>query len=517
MEKEKKGIIQRMLNWVEKVGNKLPHPVIIFIIMALIIIVVSEILTRMGVTSSYFDARENTERTIQAVSLMNADGLRYIFNTATKNFTNFAPLGTVLVTMLGVGVAEHSGLIGTALKKLMSKVPGSLLTAVVVFAGIISNIASDAGYVVVIPLGAIMFAGARRHPIAGLAAAFAGVSGGFSANIMFGPTDALLGGITNAALTSAGIDYSVNITANWYFLIVSTILLTIVGTIVTERIVEPHLGRFEGSYAEHQDEPITPLENQALKHGGWALLISAIVTFLMVNPWFGPMNEVDSEGVRTIQPFLNNGIIFLVLLLFAVPGYFYGRKAGTINDSNELIGTMTEAMKSMAGFIVLAFFAAQVIEYFSYSNIGILLATSGAEFLEAANFTGIPLILAFILLTAFINLFIGSASAKWAILAPIFIPMFFTIGLSPEMTQMAYRVADSSTNIISPLMNYFAMILVFMQRYDKKAGLGTLISVMIPFSMAFLIFWTILLIIWYYFQIPLGPDAPVLLSMMMGL
>lgn len=229
------------------------------------------------------------------------------------------------------------------------------------------------------------------------------------------------------------------------------------------------------------------------------------------------MNEVDSEGVRTIQPFLNNGIIFLVLLLFAVPGYFYGRKAGTINDSNELIGTMTEAMKSMAGFIVLAFFAAQVIEYFSYSNIGILLATSGAEFLEAANFTGIPLILAFILLTAFINLFIGSASAKWAILAPIFIPMFFTIGLSPEMTQMAYRVADSSTNIISPLMNYFAMILVFMQRYDKKAGLGTLISVMIPFSMAFLIFWTILLIIWYYFQIPLGPDAPVLLSMMMGL
>lgn len=284
MEKEKKGIIQRMLNWVEKVGNKLPHPVIIFIIMALIIIVVSEILTRMGVTSSYFDARENTERTIQAVSLMNADGLRYIFNTATKNFTNFAPLGTVLVTMLGVGVAEHSGLIGTALKKLMSKVPGSLLTAVVVFAGIISNIASDAGYVVVIPLGAIMFAGARRHPIAGLAAAFAGVSGGFSANIMFGPTDALLGGITNAALTSAGIDYSVNITANWYFLIVSTILLTIVGTIVTERIVEPHLGRFEGSYAEHQDEPITPLRikrssmeaghfsSQRSLHSSWSTL-----------------------------------------------------------------------------------------------------------------------------------------------------------------------------------------------------------------------------------------------------
>lgn len=513
MEQEKKGFVQRALDGVERVGNKLPHPVFVFIILGIIIVLIAELLARMGVQMTYYDAKENVDKTIGAVSMLNGAGLRHVFNTATANFTGFAPLGTVLVTMLGVGVAENSGLIGTALRKLMAKVPNSLLTAVVVFAGIISNIASDAGYVVVIPLGAIMFAGARRHPIAGLAAAFAGVSGGFSANLIFGPTDALLGGITNAALASVGETYEVAITGNWYFIIASTFLLTILGTIITEKVVEPHLGKFEGDYSKHEGEKITPIENKGLRNAGIALLLTLVVTFLMVNPWFGPMNELNPEtNQMTLQPFLNKGIIFLVLLLFAIPGYFYGRTVKTINNSNELVGTMTEAMKSMAGFIVLAFFAAQIISYFSYTNLGLMIATGGANFLKATNINGIPLLFGFILLSSFINLFIGSASAKWAILAPIFVPMFMGIGLSPEMTQMAYRVADSSTNIISPLMNYFAMILVFMQRYDKKSGIGTLISVMLPYSIAFLIGWSIVLFIWYTLRIPLGPDAPVLLS-----
>lgn len=518
MEKQKKSFVQRSMDVVERVGNKLPHPVFVFIFLAIIIIIVAEILARAGVQMTYFDARENAETTVGAISMLNPEGLRHIFNTATANFTGFAPLGTVLVTMLGVGVAENSGLIGSALRKLMSKVPNSLLTAVVVFAGIISNIASDAGYVVVIPLGAIMFAGARRHPIAGLAAAFAGVSGGFSANLMFGPTDALLGGITNAAIESAGGDYLVQITGNWYFIMVSTVILTIVGTLVTEKIVEPHLGKFQGNFDEHAEEDLTPIENKGLRNAGIALLISLIVTFLMVNPWFGPMNEIDPDtGQQTLQPFLSTGIIFLVLLLFAIPGYFYGRTVKSINNSNELVETMVEAMRSMAGFIVLAFVAAQVISYFSYTNLGLLIANGGANFLEATGINGIPLLIGFILLSAFINLFIGSASAKWAILAPIFVPMFMGIGLSPEMTQMAYRVADSSTNIISPLMNYFAMILVFMQRYDKKSGIGTLISVMLPYSIAFLVFWSVLLFIWYTIGLPLGPDAPVHISALMQL
>lgn len=513
---EKKSWFQKFLDWVERVGNKLPHPVVVFMILSAIIMIISEIVYRTGVSVTYFDAKANKEATVHAVSLLNAEGLRYIFNSATSNFTGFAPMGTVLVTMLGVGVAEWTGLIGTALRKLIAKVPHSLLTMVIVFAGIISNIASDAGYVVVVPLGAIMFAGARRHPIAGLAAAFAGVSGGFSANLMFGPTDALLSGITNAALKSANNAYEVGITSNWYFLIASTILLTIVGTIITERVVEPHLGEFHGDYEEHQAEALTEVEERGLGHAGLTLLACLAVVAVLVNPWFGPLQSIDPEtGQKTLQPFMNTGILLLVFLLFAIPGYVFGKTTGKIKNSNDFVESMTEGMRAMSGFIVMAFFAAQLIAYFSYTNLGIILAHSGASFLKNNNISGIPLILAFILFSGFINLFIGSASAKWAILAPIFVPMFIAINLSPEMTQMAYRIADSSTNIISPLMNYFAMILVFMQRYDKKSGIGTLISTMLPYSMAFLVFWTLLLLVWYALNLPLGPGAPITMSMIL--
>ncbi len=449
MEKKKKGT-GGFLGWVERTGNKLPHPVIIFILFAALIIVVSEIAARTGAGASYFDAKAGKDVTVKAISLLNKDGLNYIFNNAAKNFTNFAPLGTVLVAMLGVGVAEWTGLIGSALKKLISMVPAVLLTAVVVFAGICSNIASDAGYVVVIPLGAIVFAAAGRHPVAGLAAAFAGVSGGFSANIIFGPTDALLAGITNAALKSAGIAYEVSITGNWYFILISTFLLTLVGTVVSEKIVEPLLGKYTGDYMHHSEE-LTPEENRGLRNAGYALLIIlALLLFMTVpkNGLFRTLNE--STGQMTIEAFLNKGLIFFIFIFFAIPGIVYGRATGKIKDSGDFVTGMTEAMKTMASFIVLAFFAAQVIDYFSYTNLGLILAGNGADFLERIGFTGIPLIIAFILLTAFINLFIGSASAKWAILAPIFVPIFFKLGLTPELTQIAYRVADSSTNIISP-------------------------------------------------------------------
>ncbi|MGX7109142.1 AbgT family transporter [Facklamia miroungae] len=514
----KKSFVQRSLDWIEKVGNKLPHPVVIFIILSIITILVSEWVYRAGVSVEFFDAKANETTTINAISLFNSEGLYYIFQSAVSNFTGFAPMGTVLVTMLGVGVAEWSGLIGSALTKLILKVPNSLLTMVIVFAGIISNIASDAGYVVVVPLGAIMFAGARRHPIAGLAAAFAGVSGGFSANLMFGPTDALLSGITNVALNSSGNPYEVSINGNWYFLIVSTFVLTIVGTLITEKVVEPHLGAYHGDFNEHEASELSLKEEKGLKNAGIALLLSLVVAFLLMNPWFGPFQTIDPEtGQKTLQPFMNSGLLFMVFLLFAVPGYVFGKTTGKIKDSNDFVESMIEAMRSMAGFIVMAFFASQLIAYFSHSNLGIILASKGADFLQNQNISGIPLILAFIIFSAFINLFIGSASAKWAILAPIFVPMFIAINLSPEMTQMAYRVADSSTNIISPLMNYFAMILVFMQRYDKKSGIGTLISTMLPYSIAFLIFWSVLLIIWYALNIPLGPGAPVQVSMIQPL
>lgn len=495
------------LGAVENLGNKLPHPVVIFILLALLIIVISEITARMGVNETFFDPRTNEQVTTTAVSLMNKEGLAYIFNNATRNFTGFAPLGTVLVAMLGVGVAEWSGLIGNTLKKLIRSVPTSLLTAVVVFTGIISNIASDAGYVVVIPLGAIVFAGAGRHPIAGLAAAFAGVSGGFSANLLIGPTDALLTGITNAALESANIDYTMSVTGNWYFMIVSTFILTIVGTMITTRVVEPRLGKYTGEYMP-DDEPLTDLENKGLRNAGLALLaLIAVMAFLMV-PENGALRALDeTTGQMTLDNFLSNGLIFAIFFLFTIPGLAYGATVGKIKDSNDFVESMTQSMRSMGGYIVLAFFAAQFINYFSYTNLGTILSVRGAEFLESVGFTGLPLVISFVVLAAFLDLFLGSASAKWAIMAPIFVPMMYNLGLTPELTQIAYRIADSIVNIITPLMSYFAMILVFMKRYDKRSGLGTLISTMLPYSIAFFIAWVILLIIWYYAGIPVGPDA----------
>lgn len=496
-----------LLGSIEELGNKLPHPVVIFVILALIIIVISEITARAGINASYFDPRTNEDVTTYAVSLMNKKGIAYIFNNATSNFTGFAPLGTVLVAMLGVGVAEWTGLIGDTLKKLIRSVPTRLLTAVVVLAGIVSNIASDAGYVVVIPLGAIVFAGAGRHPIAGLAAAFAGVSGGFSANLIIGPTDALLTGITNAALESANIDYSMSVTGNWYFMIASTVILTIVGTWVTTKIIEPRLGQYNGEYMP-DDEPLTDLENKGLRCAGIALLIFIVIMAVMLIPENGALRALDeASGQMTMDYFLSNGLIFAIFFLFAIPGLVYGMTIGKIKSSHDFVESMTESMKSMGSYIVLAFFAAQFINYFSYTNLGTILSVEGAEFLENIGFKGLPLIISFIVLAAFLDLFMGSASAKWAIMAPIFVPMMFNLGLTPELTQIAYRIADSIVNIITPLMSYFAMILVFMKRYDKRSGLGTLISTMLPYSIAFFISWVLLLVIWYFTSIPIGPDA----------
>ncbi|MBG9984892.1 AbgT family transporter [Aerococcaceae bacterium DSM 111022] len=525
-QKNKQGEIKQQSNsgwlgFIERAGNALPHPVVIFLILAAIIILVSELTYRMGLSVEFYDSRAGETVEIVARSLFNAEGLAYIFNNAVKNFTGFAPLGTVLVAMLGVGVAEWTGLLGNAIKKVVHSVPRSLLTATVVLVGIVSNIASDAGYVVVIPLGAAVFAGAGRHPIVGLAAAFAGVSGGFSANLIVGPTDALLSGLTNAALQSAGIDYTVSVTGNWYFMIASTVLLTIIGTWVTEKVIAPRFADYNPANAEEADgeneidkvgQELTDLENRGLRNAGIALLILAVIMAFLMVPENGALRALDeSTGQMTLSNFLSNGLIFAIFLLFAIPGIVYGKTVGKINSSDDFVEGMTQSMRSMAGYIVLAFFASQFINYFSYTNLGTILSVNGANFLESIGFTGIPLILAFIILGAFLDLFLGSASAKWAIMAPIFVPMMFQLGLTPELTQMAYRIADSVVNIITPLMSYFAMILVFMKRYDKNSGLGTLISTMLPYSIAFLISWSLLLVVWYYLGIPLGPGAPIVL------
>ena len=495
------------LAWVEKVGNALPHPAMIFVIMIVILAIIAQICYMNNVTVDFFDAREGEVVQIEAVSLLNAEGIRNFFQTAVTNFTGFAPLGTVLVAMLGVGVAEYAGFFDAGLKKLLSNVPSVVLTATIVFVGIISNIASDAGYVVVIPLGAMIFLTAGKHPIAGLAAAFAGVSGGFSSNLLFGPTDALLSGLTNEALKAANINATVDVTGNWYFLIASTFFLTLIGTLVTELVVIPNLGEYKSISTEDTNSEVSELEKKGLKRAVIALLIYLIILGFMMFPENAILKEADDYGKVNINNFLQHGLIPALLLLFLIPGVVYGKVVGTIKDSNDLVKAMTKSMESMGGYLVLAFFAAQFVALFAYSNLGTILSVNGANFLNNIGLKGIPLIILFVILTGFLNLFIGSASAKWAIMAPIFVPMFFEIGLSPELTQMAYRVADSSTNIISPLMSYFAMIVVFMQKYDGDRGLGTLISTMLPYSISFLAFWTVLLIIWMSLGLPLGPGA----------
>ncbi|WP_317366570.1 AbgT family transporter [uncultured Tyzzerella sp.] len=507
----KVSFFNKFLNGVEIAGNKLPHPVTLFAILALIIVVLSAICEAFGVSATgeimNTKTMEIEEKTITAVSLLSGEGISYMITNAISNFTGFAPLGVVLVTMLGVGCAEGSGYIAASMKKLISKTPARLITPVVVFLGVISNVASDVGYVVLVPIGAIVFMAYKRHPLAGLAAAFAGVSGGFSANLLIGTVDALLASISTEAAAILNPTYEVGATANWFFMFVSTFLIVIIGTFVTDKIVEPRLGSFETT-DESIDKAteLTPKESKALTVAN----ISLLVYILLIIIWAIPKNSLlrnPENGSLISKSLLINGIIVFITIGFFIPSVIYGRMSGTYKNEKDIGNQLSKNMESMGSYIALTFVAAQFINYFSYTNLGSILALKGADFLGNIGFTGAPLMIVFILLTAFINLFMGSASAKWTILAPIFIPMFMQLGYSPELTQVAYRIGDSTTNIISPLMVYFAMIVVFAKKYDKKSGIGTLISIMLPYSIMFLIGWTILLVIWMLLGLPLGPGV----------
>lgn len=513
MKKKRKSLFWKFLDGVEKVGNRMPHPVTIFAILCVIVAVVSHITALAGITVSYQGVDPKTfkagEVTVKAISLLNPEGIRYIFTSAVTNFTSFAPLGTVLVAMLGVGVAEETGLISTSLRKLVLSTPKTLITIVVVFAGVMSNIASDAGYVVLVPLGAIIFASVGRHPIAGLAAAFAGVSGGFSANLMIGTIDPLLAGISTEAAHLFRSDVSVTATSNLYFMIVSTFVITALGAFVTEKIVEPRLGEYKGSHTEIVED-ITSDEKRGLKYALIAMILFIIGMVLLTAPANAILRDPKTGDILGHSPFMNS-IVLIIALFFLVPGVAYGIGAKTIKSDKDIVNGMSKAMSTMGSYLVLAFVASQFVAYFSYTKLGTIIAVKGADALEAAGLKGITLILMFVLLTAFINLFMGSASAKWAIMAPIFVPMFMKAGFAPEFTQVAYRIGDSTTNIISPLMNYFAVIVAFASKYDEDSGIGTLISTMVPYSIIFLIGWSILLIIWYFAGWPIGPGAQIFL------
>ncbi len=506
MAKQKKSFVDRFLSLVEKVGNAMPHPATLFLIFALATIIISWI-------ASLFDihvTHPGTGEIVTPFSLISVEGLHKIISNMVSNFTSFAPLGTVLVAMLGIGIAESSGLIGTALRLMVISAPKNLLTFVIVFAGILSNTASEVGYVLLVPLGAIIFLAAGRHPIAGMAAAFAGVSGGYSANLLLGTIDPLLAGLSEEAAHIIQPGYQVNAAANYFFMFVSTFFIAIAGTWVTEKLVAPRLGDYKGEEKPEEIRPLTTDEKRGLWFATASQVLFAIFILLGLIPQNGFLrNPVDGSILHS--PFMD-GIVAFIFLIAAVSGIAYGIGAKTLKNDNDVMKGMAKSMETLAIYIVLTFFAAQFVAYFKWTNLGLIFAIEGANILKSSGLGHIPLMLAFIVLSAIINLFMGSASAKWAIMAPVFIPMFMLLGYSPELVQATYRVGDSVTNIISPMMSYFALIVAFMEKYDKKAGIGTVISTMLPYTVVFFIVWSILLVVWLLLGLPLGPDAPLYLE-----
>jgi aminobenzoyl-glutamate transport protein len=495
-----------ILNTIERVGNRLPHPIFIFIFMALLVVVFSVFSAGTEVV------HPGTGEVKVVQSLLSRDGIVWILSSMVSNFTKFPPLGMVLVMMIGLGLAEETGLLRAVIRKMIVGAPKHLVTFIIVFSGVMGNIAGSATFVVIPPLGGMIFKALNRHPMAGIAAGFAGVAAGLSANLLITPTDVLSAGITEKAAQIIDATLLVHPAVNWYFMIASTIVLSIIGTLVVEKIVEPRLGKYDESFANLEDHSgnvelvnITDDEKKGLRNAGIAtILYVALIAFMVV-----PQNALlrhPETGTIVPSPFLSS-MISILFFWFIIIALAYGYGAKTIRCSDDIVKHMTESMKSFAGFIVLCFFAAQFVEFFAYTNLGLLLSVKGADFLKTTGFVGAPLIIGFVILVALINFLIGSSSAKWALLAPIFVPMFMQVDLSPALTQAAYRISDSVTNSISPLEPFMPYIIVLAQRYDKRSGLGTVISAMIPLALAFLISWTGLLLIWYFANLPLGPGA----------
>lgn len=498
----------KSLNLIELVGNKLPHPATLFLLLALLVIVLSWVASLMNLQVYHpIDGR-----LVVVNNLLSSDGIRWIYTNILDNFLQFPPLGYVLVVMVGIGVAEGSGLITVLIRALVLSSPPRLVTMAILTAGIVSTLAIEAGYVVLIPLSAMIFHALGRHPIAGLAAAFCGVSGGFSATFFISSTDTILAGITESAAQMIIPELALTPALNFYFMFISSFLVIAVGVFVTERIVEPRLGAYNGNTARMPVNQLTAIEKKGLRWAGFGLLGIGVLLALSIIPEWGIFRNPQT-GEALNSPFFN-GIIVGILLMFLVPGLFYGIAVGTIKNDKHVMKFMTQTMSGMAGYIVLVFFAAQFIYFFNYSNLGIIIAINGAYGLQSVGFTGFILIMSFVALSGFTNLFMGSASAKWAIMAPVFVPMFMLLdpAYHPALTLAAFRVGDSVTNIITPMMSYFALIVTFAQKYDEKYGIGTIISTMLPYSVLLFIAWSLLLLVWMWIGIPLGPGGPIFMN-----
>ncbi|MBA3640494.1 MAG: AbgT family transporter [Acidobacteriota bacterium] len=495
-------MLDRLLNVIERAGNKLPDPAILFVLALLLVWVFSALLAPVA----FGEIDPRNQQPLRVQNLLTGAALAAFLANMVSVFVNFPPLGIVLVAMLGVGVAEHVGFIGAGLKAMLHITPRALLTPMLILVACLSHTATDAGYVLVIPLGGIIFYTAGRHPLAGIAAAFAGVSGGFSANFIPSGIDPLLQGFTQTAAQLIDPNRLVNPLSNWYFSSASTFLIVLLGWYLTDRIVEPRVAALgiDGDTADMPKlEPLSRAESRGLAVGGITLGAGLVLLTLWALPATSPLRAPDGQLTVFTAPLMRS-IVPLIFLLFLVPGVAYGIAAGTVKTAKDVVTGMSKAMSGMGYYIVMAFFAALFTDAFGRSNLGALFALKGATFLQTLQMPGQVTIVGIIMVTAMVNLLIGSASAKWALLAPIFVPMLMQVGLAPELTQAAYRVGDSTTNIITPLMPYFPLVVVYCQRYVKNAGIGTVASMMLPYSGVFIVTWTIFLLLFWAAGIPLG-------------
>lgn len=497
----------RFLDIVERGGNKLPQPVTLFFILMFVVLFLSWIFGGVSVPHP-----ANADEKINVVNLLSREGFQMIMTRMVSTFALFPPLGLVLVVMLGIGVAEYTGMFKVGLRLFVSKVPKSIITFSIVVAGMVSSVAADAGYVVLIPLGGAIFMSMGRHPLAGIAAAFAGVSGGFGANFLPTGLDPMIAAFTEPAARIIDPTYTVNPLSNYYIMAASVPLIGLVGTWVTEKILVPRLGPYKPTEDIVIDEetPITSQERKALK---WTMVATIGIIGLVlatIIPTNGLLRgDVDPlTNKASFDPFYKS-LVPIMFIVFLVAGLVYGIIAKTIRNDKDVSDMAAKSMATMGLYIVIAFVAAQFVAYFNWSNLGSVLAVKGSDGLKTIGFTGAPLLVAFIIVSSIVNLVMGSASAKWALLAPIFVPMLMLMGYSPETTQAAYRIGDSYSNILTPLLPYFPIVIVFAQKYVKNVGIGTLIAMMLPYSIAFALVRIPMLIAWIYAGLPLGIEGPI--------
>jgi aminobenzoyl-glutamate transport protein len=536
-------LLGRMLDTIERVGNKVPHPAIIFIILIAGVIVLSQILYLAGASVTYEvveppvvegtqgypsgssvevpvvppadgyhegDLHVETETTA-VQGLLTPDGIRFMFTSPVANFNNFGVVGIILVAMLGVGLAEEAGLIGALIRLLVRVSPLRLITFIIVLIGIMSSIATDAGYLVLIPLAAAAFHSMGRHPLAGLAAGFAGVGAAFGVNLLIAPIDGIMTEVANESISLVDPSRTIEVTSNFYFAVVSTFFLAAIITILTEKVIEPRLGPYTGEAIAESTDVVPDEERRGLRYALYGFLGALAFVLLLTLPPGAPLRNPETGAIFGDSPFMT-AIIVIISLLFGVAGYAYGKGAHTIAGSVEAINAVVKTYSGLAGLIFLLLIIAQFIAFFNYTNIATVLAVVLADALETAGLGPIPLLVGFVLVTAVLDIIIPGVIPKWAIFAPIFIPLFLRLDIAPQLVLAAYRVGDSPFNVITPLMAYFAVIVVFAQRYEKTSGVGTIVSLMIPYSVIVLLAWTVFLVVWFVLGIPLGPGAPVHLT-----